>query len=65
VFDAAAHAEFLESGHHLADGKAGNLSRAAEGGFALLVLFDGEQDAAFPIAGTSRFVRGVLHPDSG
>jgi hypothetical protein len=39
VFDAAAHAELLEDGHHLADGQAGNLSGAAEGGFALFCTF--------------------------
>ena len=65
VFDAAAHAEFLEDSHHLAYGHTGNLSGAAQGGFALLVLLNGEEESGFPIAGIGRYVCWVIHPDLG
>ena len=65
VFDAAAHAEFLEDGHHLAHWQTGNLSGAAKRGFALLVFLNGEQDSGVLIAGISRAVRRVIHPDLG
>jgi len=45
-FDAAADAEFLEDGHHLADGQTGNLRGAAQRGFALFVFLDGQQYVA-------------------
>ncbi len=64
VFDAAAHTEFLENGHHLADRQPGNLSGAAKRGFALFVLLNGEQDSGFLIAGSSRVVCRAIHPVS-